>query len=166
MVLLIWITMSLSVEYISTHLFVSGFWGVLTSDNYFHCACKQCPYSALMNVEVVSGQRVAVSLRSVVVPVHFHDQTTASKSELKKMIDKQLRFINERPMDLQSISLRHTHAFWNGCARRFSKDFRNYLIDFEAVKIYALEHPEKCSRNKPRLWSLTKPSFNLQHYPP
>ena len=82
------------------------------------------------------------------------------------MIVKQLRFIQQRPMDPQSISLQQTHAFWNSCARRSSKHFRNYLIDIEAVKIYALEHPEKCSRNKPRLWSLTKPSFNLQHYPP
>ena len=166
MVLLIWITMSLSVEYISTHLFVSGFWGFLTSDNYFRCACKQCPHSVLMNVEIVSGQRVAVSLRSIVVPVHFHEQTSFSKIDLKKMIVKQLRFIQQRPMDPQSISLQQTHAFWNSCARRSSKHFRNYLIDIEAVKIYALEHPEKCSRNKPRLWSLTKPSFNLQHYPP
>ena len=99
-----------------------------------------------MNVEVVSGQRVVVSLRSEVVPVHFHDQTTASKSELKEMIVIQLRFFKERPMDHPSISLRQTHAFWNGCARRFSKDFRNYFIDIEAVKIYALEHPEKSAR--------------------
>ena len=138
--------MSLSVEYVSTHLFVAGFWGFLTSDNYFHCFCKQCPYSLLMSVEIVSGRRVAVSLRSVVVPVHFHEQTSSSKSELKKMVMKQLRFISQKPMDPQSITLRQTHAFWNRCARRFSKDFRNYLIDIEAVKLYALEHPEKSAQ--------------------
>ena len=138
--------MSDSVEYVSTHLFVFGFGGFLTSDNYFRCFCKQCPYSVSMNVEIVSGKRVAVSSRSIVCPVHYHEETTASKKELKKMIMKQLHFINRHPMDPQSIAFNQTHRFWNCHARRYSKNYRSYLIDIEAVKIYALEHPGKSAQ--------------------
>ena len=154
--------MSVSVEYISTHLFVFGFWGFLTSDNYFHCFCKQFPYSVSMNVEIVSGKRVAVSSRSIVFPVHYHEETTASKNEIKKMIMQQLRFINQHPTDPQSTTFTQTHHFWNCRARRYSKHFRSYLIDIEAVKINGLEHPGKNrSTNLRRLWSLTQPTFNL-----
>ena len=138
--------MTHTVEYVSSHLFVSGFWGFLTSDNYFHCAFKQCPFSVSMNIEIVAGKRVAVSIRSFIVPVHYHEQTSAAKKDIKKTLLKQLHFIETRPMDPRSVTLRQDHALWNQKARRFSKGFKNYLIDIEAVKVYALEHQEKSAK--------------------
>ena len=64
--------MTLSVEYISGHLFVGGAWGVLTTDNYFMCKSPSCPFSVLMEVEQVESKPVAVSCIKSVVPVHVH----------------------------------------------------------------------------------------------
>ena len=132
--------MSYNVEYVTSHLFVGGFRGKLHTGNYFRCHEKSCPFALLMVVEEVDGQKVATTCRSVVLSVHDH---TAGKTKIEKrrQILKDLKFINDHPHDPRSIALRNKHALWNKAARKESKKYRLHLIDIEAVKIYALDHP-------------------------
>ena len=137
--------MTLSVEYISGHLFVGGAWGVLTTDNYFMCKSPSCPFSVLMEVEQVESKPVAVSCIKSVVPVHVHEPTMRSKRAVKKEIMAQLKFIKEHPNTRQAEVYKTQHAFLNRVARRMSKGYIRHLIEIEALKVYAMNHPGKNS---------------------
>ena len=137
--------MTISIEYISNHLFVDGYWGYL-AHGYFYCVKRGCPFSLLMDTANVSGKMVPRSCRSLVCPVHYHEQTTKSPAEIKKEILSRLRFVQKLPTDPQAVSFRQEHEFWNHRARRFSKNHRRFLLDIEALKAYALNHPEKGAR--------------------
>ena len=137
--------MTFSVEYISGHLFVRGVWGKLTSDNYFMCKSPSCPFSLLMEVEMVESKPVAVSCVKAVVPVHFHEPTTRSKREVKREFVAQLLFIKQHPNTRQAEAFKTQHAFSNRVARKMSKGYRRYLMDIEALKVYALNNPGKTS---------------------
>ena len=132
--------MSYNVQYVASHLFVGGYRGKLCSSNYFRCNVKGCPFSLLMDVEYVDGKKIATACRSAVVPVHDHE-SAKRKIEKKRQILNDLRFINEHPHDPRSIALKNKHAVWNKAARKESRKHRLHLIDIEAVKIYALDHP-------------------------
>ena len=138
--------MSLGVEYVSHHLFVDGIWGKLTRDNYFRCFCKNCPFSLLMNVEYVAGRKIAVSCRRVVFPIHCHDSVLRRKVENKKMIQRQLVFIERHPHDPRAVSFMQNHTFWEGIAKQDSKTVKKHFINLEAVKVYGLNHPEKSAK--------------------
>ena len=138
--------MSLDVEYVSHHLFVDGYWGNLTRDNYFHCYFKTCPFSLAMSVDYVSGKKIAVSCRSVIVPVHCHLVSEEKKVEVKRRVLNELKRIQQRPNDPLSVTFQQQHTFWNKSAHVFSKRFKQRLINIEAVKIYAMKHPEKSAK--------------------
>ena len=117
--------MSYTVEYVSGHLFVGGFRGVLSSDNYFRCyesSCPSCPFSLLMDVEEVSQKRVAVSCVRAVVPVHFHQQTTRTKIQIKREILNRLKFIKEHPDHPRAQQIRDEHQSWNDEAGKVQSD--------------------------------------------
>ena len=130
--------MSYNVQYVASHLFVGGCRGKLHTGNYFRCNVKSCPFALLMNVDVVDGQKVATTCRSVVLSVHDH-RANMCKIEKRRQILKDLKFINDHPHDPRSIALRNKHALWNKAARKESRKYRLHLIDIEAVKIYALD---------------------------
>ena len=93
-----------------------------------------------MDVEYVDGQKVAASCPSVVLSVH--DLTACGcKIQKKRQILKDLQFIADHPHDPRSLALKTQHAAWNKAARKESRTHRLHLIDIEAVKIVALEHP-------------------------
>ena len=52
-----------------------------------------------------------------------------------------IKFIHDHPHDPRSLELKKQHALWNKEAKRASREFRREVIDVEAVKIYALDHP-------------------------
>ena len=93
-----------------------------------------------MDVAIVDGKKIATACRSVVLSVHDH---TADKCKIEKrrQILKDLQFIKDHPHDPRSVALRNQHALWNNAARKESRKYRLHLIDIEAVKIYALDHP-------------------------
>ena len=99
-----------------------------------------------MNVLFVSGKKVAVSVVSSIVPVHCH-QMGQTKAVNRKRVPNELRFIRENPNDQQSKLFKLQHASWGRSARTHSKEYKKYLIDIEAVKIYALEHPGKSAKS-------------------
>ena len=138
--------MSLSVECISGHWFVGGVWGILSSDDYFRCKNERCPFSVLMNVQVVDSKRVAVSCNKVVMPVHFHDNTEKSRRELKHDIQQELNFIHDHPDDHQAQQLKDQHDERNRSARKESQKFKDYLINHAALKVYALNHADKSGK--------------------
>ena len=137
--------MSFSVEYISGHLFVGGVWGTLTSDKYFMCKSPSFPFSLLMEVKEDESKPVAVSCIKAVVPVHFHEPTTLTRGDIKKQIVAQLQYIKKHPNTRQAEVFKTQHAFSNSVARRMSKGYRRHLIDIEALKVYAMNHPGKNS---------------------
>ena len=138
--------MATPIEYVSGHLFVFGFWGFLSSCNYFKCNTASCPFSLRMEVKVVDSQRVAVSCLAEVVPVHCHDCPSRPKRETKREILRLLKFIKQHPADRVSEQFKEQHSFWNGVAKRQSKLFKNYLIDLAALKVYCIHHPGKSAK--------------------
>ena len=85
---------------------------------------------------------------------------------VKRQILKELKRINERPKDPLSVTLHQQHEFWNRSVGRFSKQVKKYLINIEAVKIYALKHPKKVQADQHRFPSLAQHQIHLQHGPP
>ena len=138
--------MDSSVEYVSSHLFVFGFHGKLSSNRYFYCVNKCCPYSLLMEVSCVSGSFIATRCAFVIFPVHNHEKNEQYKAQKRKEIADQLRFIQLNPNHPRSFELRNQHAIWNRDARKESKLYREHLLDIEAIKVYELDHPEKSAK--------------------
>ena len=134
--------MTFSIEYVSNHLFIAGFHGRISSNNYFRCYDQHCPFSLLMDVQIVAGKKIAVSCVSVVVPVHIHHSGRTRMVNLT-MAQSQLSFIKAHPTDPKSKTFEKEHAHWNRVARRHSKKYKLYLVEVEAVKVYALEHQER-----------------------
>ena len=130
---------SFNVVYIGNHLNVNGFLGRL-SHNYFRCYAPLCPFSILMDVEMVSNKSVAVSCRSVVVSAHCHGEPGKTAAEIRNTFLHQLKFIKERPSVHVSVRLQKQHLVWNGIARQHSKEVKVRLIDIETLKIYYFEH--------------------------
>ena len=137
--------MTYSIEYVSNHLFIDGFHGRLFSNNYFRCYDQHCPFFLLMDVKKVAGKTVAVSCVSAVVPVHIHhsDRTRMANRTIAR---SQLAFIKAHPTDPKTNTYEKEHAHWNRVARRHSKKYKLYLVEVEAVKVYALEHQEKTAK--------------------
>ena len=98
-----------------------------------------------MEVKEVESKPVAVSCIKAVVPVHFHEPTTLTRGDIKKQIVAQLQYIKKHPNTRQAEVYKMQHAFSNRVARRMSKGYRRHLIDIEALKVYALNHPGKNS---------------------
>ena len=71
----------------------------------------------------------------------------SDKSSRSKSVPNELRFIRENPNDQQSKLFKLQHASWGRSARTHSKEYKKDLIDIEAVKIYALEHPGKSAKS-------------------
>ena len=94
---------------------------------------------------MVESKPVAVSCVKAVVPVHFHEPTTRSKREVKREFVAQLLFIKQHPNTRQAEAFKTQHAFSNRVARKMSKGYRRYLMDIEALKVYALNNPGKTS---------------------
>ena len=138
--------MSIPVEYVSGHLFVNGYWGRLCSNDYFRCYEKRCPFSILMKVETVSGEKVAVSCACEVIPVHCHGVTDKQKGDVRMAVANQLQFIRTHPNDPNALAFANQHEVWNKEARRTSRKYRDHLLDIEAVKVYGLSHPEKSAK--------------------
>ena len=134
--------MAFSIEYVSNHLFIDGFHGRLYSNQYFRCYDTHCPFSLLMDVKTIAGEKVAVSCVSVVVPVHIHDSGKTRKNNRTNALC-QLGFIKAHPADPKSKTFENEHAHWSRVARRHSKKYKLRLIEIEAVKVYGLEHQEK-----------------------
>ena len=132
--------MEYNVQYVASHLFVGGYHGKLCTANFFRCKVKGCPFALLMDVEYVDGQKVATGCRSVVLSVHDHT-AGGCKTQKKRQILKDLKYIQDHPHDPRSIALKNQHAAWNKAARKESMKYRLHLIYIEAVKIYALDHP-------------------------
>ena len=139
--------MSLSVEYVSFRLFVDGYYGRLHSNHYFRCHNDKCPFSVLLNVELVAGEARASSTKKVVCPVHFHEVTERCKGQVKRELMEQLKFIQEHPGHPLALQYQQQHALWNRSARKDSKRFLNSPIDKEALMVYAHRHTEKKGRN-------------------
>ena len=57
----------------------------------------------------------------------------------------QLKFIKEHPNTRQAEVYKTQHAFLNRVARRMSKGYIRHLIEIEALKVYAMNHPGKNS---------------------
>ena len=131
---------SFKVEYIGNHLFVNGYFGRL-SHNYFRCYDPRCPFSVLMDVEMVSNKSVAVSCRSVVVSAHCHGEPGKTAAEIRNTLLRQLKYIHEHPNDEMAVRLLNQHLVWNEIARQYSKEVKVRLIDIETLKIYNFEHP-------------------------
>ena len=96
-----------------------------------------------MEVQVVDSKRIAASCKTVIVPVHCHDFSERSRREVKFEIQRQLRFIEELPNDPQEQRFKAQHEFRNRVACKQSREFKDCLIDLAALKVYALNHPEK-----------------------
>ena len=137
--------MTISIEHVSNHLFVGGFWGFLYH-SYFFCCVKKCPFSLAMEVGEVSGKRVATACHAAVFRIHFRLKTDKHKAQIRKEISEQLKFIQENPTHPKSAQLKRQHAAWNREARRSSKSKRKRLLDIEALKDYAILHPEKSAK--------------------
>ena len=90
--------MTLDVEYVSTHLFVGGYRGKLLTGNYFRCNEKSCPFTLLMEVEVVDGQKVATTCRSFALSVNDR-WADMCKIEKRSEISKDLKFVSDHPHD-------------------------------------------------------------------
>ena len=73
--------MEYNVQYVASHLFVEDYHGKLCTANYFRCHEKSCPFTLVMDVEVVEGQKDATTCRSVVMSVHDH---TADKCKIQQ----------------------------------------------------------------------------------
>ena len=86
-------------------------------------------------------------MQKIITPVHFHDITEKSRKEVKHEIQQQLRFIEDHPGDLLAQQLKDQHDNWNREARRESRTIKESLIDLAALKVYALNHPEKSAKN-------------------
>ena len=127
------------VEYVANHLFVNGYLGRL-SHKYFRCYSPSCPFSILMDVEMVSGKTVAVSCRSVVVAAHCHGEPGKSAAEIRNTLIHQLKYIHEHN-DETVVRLQIQHLFWNGIALQHSKEVKMRLMDIETLKVYCFEHP-------------------------
>ena len=76
-----------------------------------------------MVVDVVDGQKVATTCRSVVLSVHDH-RAGMCKIEKRREILKDLKFVNDHHHDLRAIALRNKHALWNKAARKESRKNR------------------------------------------
>ena len=137
--------MTLSVEYVSGHLFVGRFFGQL-DHGYFRCYDGNCPYSVKMVTAVVSGKTIASSCDHVVVPVHCHEKIGDSSAQVRKIICQQLEFIKQNPNHPDAIALAAQHRYWNEVAHDYSKRYKGHLIDIEAVNVYCLDHPEKTAK--------------------
>ena len=137
--------MNLSIEYVSNHLFVNHLSGRLHSNNYFRCYHSTCPFSLLMEVNIVSGKKVAVSCLDVIVPVHLH-HTGNSRISNRATVLSQLEFTRAHPSDPKTVSFQKQHSHWEREARKHSKKYKRHLIEIEAVKIYALNHQEKSAK--------------------
>ena len=98
-----------------------------------------------MEVKEVESKPVAVSCIKAVVPVHFHEPTTLTRGDIKKQIVVQLQYIKQRPNTPQAEVYKTQHAFLNRVARRMSKGYIRHLIEIEALKVYAMNHPGKNS---------------------
>ena len=134
--------MSADIEYVSGHLFVYGFRGFL-HDNCFNCHHEMCPYSVSLNIEKVNGKRTAVSCKSVVCPVHFHDNDGRTRPQIRNDVKAQLKLIARNPDDPVAKLYKDQHTFWERVAKKESKRFREIIINLVALTIYALNHPGK-----------------------
>ena len=126
----------------SGHLFVGRYFGHV-DHGFFRRYDANCPFSAKMDTAVVAGKIVASSCRSLVIPVHCHEQLGRSNAEVRKSIKQQLEFIRKHKTHPDAIAFSTQHNFWNEIALEHSKNFKEHLIDIEAVKVYCLNHPEK-----------------------
>ena len=57
-----------------------------------------------------------------------------------------MAFIKAHTTDTKANTYENEHAHWNRVARRHSKKSKLYLVEVEAVKVYALEHQEKTAK--------------------
>ena len=58
----------------------------------------------------------------------------------------QLKFIKDNPGHPLAIEYQQRHAASNQAALKESRAYKKYLIDIEALKVYALHHPEKTGK--------------------
>ena len=137
--------MTLSVEYVSCHLFVGQFFGQL-DHGYFCCYDGNCPFSVKTVTAVVSGKTIASSCEHVVVPVHCHEKIGGSISQVRKIMAEQLEFIKQNPEHPQAVAFSAQHRLWKQIAHDYSKRYKDHLIVIENVKVYRLDHPEKTAK--------------------
>ena len=76
--------MTVRIEYVSGRLFVDGLWGTMSSNGYFSCFYKTCPFSLKMATQLVNDKKVAVDIESVLFGFHNHEETQKSKTDVRR----------------------------------------------------------------------------------
>ena len=70
--------MTVRIEYVSGRLFVNGLWGTMSSNGYFSCHHRTCPFSLKMVTQQVNEHNVAVDIERVLFGFHNHEETHKS----------------------------------------------------------------------------------------
>ena len=135
--------MSCCIEYVSGCLFVNGIWGTMASKGYFSCKFETCPFSLKMVTEKVDSQTVAVGVERILFGFHNHEKTEKSKTDSKREMTQKLESLTAFSSGEEALQFVRQLEKWEQEALSFSKAKRERLLDLEAVKIYALTHPEK-----------------------
>ena len=138
--------MSFVVEYVSGRLFIDGIWGSTSTNGYFSCHHPSCPFSLKVVQKPLNDIRVVVGVESVLFGFHNHEATDKSKAKVKAEMKMALDVVSLYPKNPESVTFKAKCDEWLETALKDSQAERDRLIDLEAVRIYAIEHPNKSAR--------------------
>ena len=138
--------MSAPIEYVSKLPFVDGLYGKMSSNGYFSCYFKTCPFSLKMVMQQVNDQKVAVDIERVLFGFHNHQITRMSKTDMKREMQRKAESLAAFSTGEEALQFHRDCEKWKQVALSFSKKKRERLLDVEAVKIYALNHMEKSAK--------------------
>ena len=133
--------MSVFIEYVSKLLFVDGLYGTLSSNGYFSCYFKTCPFSLKMSMQQVNSQNDAVDIERVLFGFHNHEQTEMSKTDMRREMKPKTESLAAFSSGEEALQFHRECEMWKQEALSFSKKKRARLLDVEAVKVYTLLHP-------------------------
>ena len=84
-----------NLERVDGRWFVGGCLGIVSSNGYFYCHEKTCPFSVKLRMCVENGKKVLTAVEKLVFPLHCHERTDFSKPENKDFIANELQLIAE-----------------------------------------------------------------------
>ena len=138
--------MSSLVEYVSGRLFIDGVMGTVISNRYFYCHHRSCPFSLKVILKPLNGMKVVVGVETVLFGFHIHDETDKTRVQVKSEMKMAIDAVSLYPKNPECVAFKTECDEALQTAIQTSHAERDSLIDYEAVKIYALNHPKKSAR--------------------
>mgnify|MGYP004636557411 CR=1 FL=1 len=132
--------MSSVIEYVSGRLFIDGVWGNPSSNGYFACHHKSCPFSLKVIQEKVGDQKVVVGVKEVLFGYHNHEATDLNKTKVRSAMKLALDAATLYPKTPEAIQFKADCDEWLQKALQTSQEVRDRLIDIESVKVYIMTH--------------------------